>query len=246
MKMMFQEIRIIATGPWIANKLRDVNIICRSWKIYVFKIEIVPFIINANTELTTVVNFEVSVQKWCGRSCICGLFNFQLWRIYQLKKFWKSRIIDRWHVINIPVCEIKGFSLMNLLFFDKILKKQTPTHMSIKINRLEEGHNSYPLVCRRPAETVTLQRRQICYRWGTPAYYSLVPRSSMFYLFEFCLKNMWNCSLTQQILSHSFYDWMLCELFLLSGFLICHAVGWYIELKKQKVWWRIPERKILI
>jgi hypothetical protein len=24
--------------------------------------------------------------------------------------------------------------------------------MSIKINRLEEGHNSYPLVCRRPAE----------------------------------------------------------------------------------------------
>jgi hypothetical protein len=31
----------------------------------------------------------------------------------------------------------------------------------------------------------------------------------MFYLFEFCLKNMWNCSLTQQILSHSFYDWKL-------------------------------------
>jgi hypothetical protein len=40
---------------------------------------------------------------------------------------------------------------------------ETPTHMSIKINRLEEGHNSYPLVCRRPAETVPLQRRQICY-----------------------------------------------------------------------------------
>jgi hypothetical protein len=52
--------------------------------------------------------------------------------------------------------------------------------MSIKINRLEEGHNSYPLVCRRPAETVSLQRRQICCRWGTPAYWSLVPRSSMF------------------------------------------------------------------
>jgi hypothetical protein len=51
-----------------------------------------------------------------------------------------------------------------------------------KINRLEEGHNSYPLVCWRPAETVSLQRRQICYRWGTPAYWSLVPRSSMFYL----------------------------------------------------------------
>ena len=27
--------------------------------------------------------------------------------------------------------------------------------MSIKINRLEEGHNSYPLVCRRHAETVS-------------------------------------------------------------------------------------------
>jgi hypothetical protein len=68
--------------------------------------------------------------------------------------------------------------------------------MSIKINRLEEGHNSYPLVCRRLAETVSLQRRQICYQWGTPAYWSLVPRSGMFYLFEFCLKNMWNYSLT--------------------------------------------------
>ena len=33
--------------------------------------------------------------------------------------------------------------------------------MSIKINRLEEGHNSYPLVRRRPAETVSLQRRQM-------------------------------------------------------------------------------------
>ena len=62
--------------------------------------------------------------------------------------------------------------------------------MSIKINRLEEGHNSYPLVCRRPAETVSFQRRQICYRWGTPAYWSLVTRSSMFYLYEFCLKKV--------------------------------------------------------
>jgi hypothetical protein len=42
--------------------------------------------------------------------------------------------------------------------------EETQTHMSIKINRLKEGHNSYPLVCRRPAETVSLQRRQICYR----------------------------------------------------------------------------------
>jgi hypothetical protein len=106
--------------------------------------------------------------------------------------------------------------------------------MSIQINRLEEGHNSYPLVCRRPAETVALQRRQICYRWGTPVYWSLVPRSNMLYLFEFCLKNMWNCSLTQQILSHSFYDWNLCELFLLNGFLICHAVVVY-RVEQSKV-----------
>jgi hypothetical protein len=42
MKMTFQEIRIIATGPYIANQLRDVNTICRRswyiaahiWKIY--------------------------------------------------------------------------------------------------------------------------------------------------------------------------------------------------------------------
>jgi hypothetical protein len=47
------------------------------WKIYDFKIEVVPFIINFSTELTTVVKFEVYVQKWCGRSCICGLFNLR-------------------------------------------------------------------------------------------------------------------------------------------------------------------------
>jgi hypothetical protein len=60
-----------------------------------------------------------------------------------------------------------------------------------KINRQKEGHNSYPLVCRRSAETVSLQRRQICYRWGTPAYWSLGPRCSLFYFFELCLNNMW-------------------------------------------------------
>ena len=54
MKMTFQEIRIIATGPCITNQLRDVNTICRRswyiaahiWKLYDFKIEVVPFIIN--------------------------------------------------------------------------------------------------------------------------------------------------------------------------------------------------------
>ena len=47
--------------------LRDVNTICRRswyiaahvWKIYDFRIEVVPFIINFSTELTTVVKFEV-------------------------------------------------------------------------------------------------------------------------------------------------------------------------------------------
>jgi hypothetical protein len=44
--------------------------ICRSWyiaahiwKIDDFKIEVVPFIINFSTELTTVVKFEVQVQS---------------------------------------------------------------------------------------------------------------------------------------------------------------------------------------
>jgi hypothetical protein len=58
----FQEIRIIATGPCIPNQLRDVNTICKRswyiaahvWKIYDFKIEVVPLIINFSTELTTV------------------------------------------------------------------------------------------------------------------------------------------------------------------------------------------------
>ena len=67
---MFQEIRIIATGPWIMNQLRDVNTICRRswyiaahiWKIYDFKIEVVPFIINFSTELTT-VNHTMSLAK---------------------------------------------------------------------------------------------------------------------------------------------------------------------------------------
>ena len=67
-KMTFQEIRIIATGPCIANQLRDVNTICRRscyiaahiWKIYDLKIEVVPFIINFNTDLTTVVKFTTN------------------------------------------------------------------------------------------------------------------------------------------------------------------------------------------
>ena len=66
-KMTFQEIRIIATVPCIANQLRDVNTICRRsryiaahiWKMYDYKIEVIPFILNFSSELTTVVKFEV-------------------------------------------------------------------------------------------------------------------------------------------------------------------------------------------
>jgi hypothetical protein len=51
----------------LANKLRDVNTIYRRswyiavhvWKIYDFKIEVVPLVILFSTELTTVVKFEV-------------------------------------------------------------------------------------------------------------------------------------------------------------------------------------------
>jgi hypothetical protein len=66
MKMTFQEIIIIATGPCIANQLRDVNTICcgswyiaaHIWKIYDFKTEVVPFIINFSIDFTTVVKFN--------------------------------------------------------------------------------------------------------------------------------------------------------------------------------------------
>jgi hypothetical protein len=72
--------------------------------------------------------------------------------------------------------------------------------------------------------------------------------NSMSYLFEFCLKNMWNCIPTQQILSHCFNDWKLCDFFLkifLSSILhenfwffnsIYHPTAWQIKnpLKRKK------------
>jgi hypothetical protein len=72
----FPEIIIIATGPCITNQLRDVNTIYRRswyipahiWKIYDFKIEIVPFIIHFSTELTTVVKFE-AIPRSCRQKC---------------------------------------------------------------------------------------------------------------------------------------------------------------------------------
>jgi hypothetical protein len=66
--MTFQEFRIIATGPCITNQLRDVNIICRRswyiaahiWKIYDFKIEVIPFIINGDNRIIF-ENFTASI-----------------------------------------------------------------------------------------------------------------------------------------------------------------------------------------
>jgi hypothetical protein len=63
LQKLVKDKKIHDTGPCIANQLRDVNTICRRswyiWKIYDFKIEVVPFIINFSTELTTAVKFEV-------------------------------------------------------------------------------------------------------------------------------------------------------------------------------------------
>jgi hypothetical protein len=99
--------------------------------------------------------------------------------------------------------------------------------MSIKINRLEEGHNF-----------ILIGIPTTCWNSVPPKETNMLPMRNSSILIT--------CSLRQHILSHSFYDWKLCELFLLSGFLICHAVGWYIALTNQKFWWRIPKRKILI
>jgi hypothetical protein len=47
------------TYRYITKYRRSWYIAAHVWKIYGFKIEVVPFIINFNTELTTVVKFEV-------------------------------------------------------------------------------------------------------------------------------------------------------------------------------------------
>jgi hypothetical protein len=107
------------------SNILDVNTICRRswyiaahiWKIYDFKIEVVPFIINFSIELTTVVKFEVYVQKWCGRSCICGLFNFQRWRIYQWKKFYLKIINFPNMCSNIPASPAYGVYISQLICY---------------------------------------------------------------------------------------------------------------------------------
>jgi hypothetical protein len=67
----FQEIRIIATGPCIANQLRDVNTICRRnwyiaahvWKNYDFKIEVVPFYLSIILDLQNFFHWYI-LQSW--------------------------------------------------------------------------------------------------------------------------------------------------------------------------------------
>jgi hypothetical protein len=58
--------RLLEQGYKTILLIRSLNTICRRswyiaahiWKIYDFKIEVIPFIINFSTELTTVVKFE--------------------------------------------------------------------------------------------------------------------------------------------------------------------------------------------
>jgi hypothetical protein len=73
--MTFQEIRIIATGPCIANELRDVNTIHRRswyiaahiWKIYDLKIGVIPLI-----QPTISLELPVPSQSHCGFSQFFG------------------------------------------------------------------------------------------------------------------------------------------------------------------------------
>ena len=151
MKMTFQEIRIIATGPCIANQLRDVNTICRYiaahiWKIYDFKIEVIPFIINlvlswplsSNSRYKSKNDGDEAVSVVSLTSSSGGYINGRNSANLEL-------LIDKMSSIYLYVKLKPHESSYLLQAFE-----ETPTHMSIKINRVEEGHNSYPLVCRRP------------------------------------------------------------------------------------------------
>jgi hypothetical protein len=90
MRMTFQEIRIIATGPCIANQLRDVNTICRRswyiaahvWKIYDFKIEVDFF---KKSEPVFYLQFQWRTgqetskkmrENWQLTSCVLGIHPF--------------------------------------------------------------------------------------------------------------------------------------------------------------------------
>jgi hypothetical protein len=55
---LFQQVVGIPMSTNCAPLLAD-YIAAHIWKIYDFKIEVIPYIINFSTELTTVVKFEV-------------------------------------------------------------------------------------------------------------------------------------------------------------------------------------------
>ena len=67
----FHEFCVATTSSCIPNQLRNVYPISRRswyiaakvWKIYNFEIEVVVFVIDSGTEMTTGVKFEVQVQK---------------------------------------------------------------------------------------------------------------------------------------------------------------------------------------
>jgi hypothetical protein len=81
MKMTSQEIRIITTGPCIANQLWDVNTICRRswyitahiWKIYDFKIDLLT---EFGTALTTIL---LILFQYCYKYCYSDSRN--LWAV---------------------------------------------------------------------------------------------------------------------------------------------------------------------
>jgi hypothetical protein len=136
------------------NQLRDVNTICRRswyiaahvWKIYDFKIEVVPFIINVSTELSnsrymSKNDADEAVSVVSLNSSSGGYINGRNSANLEL-------LIDKTSSIYLYVKPHESSYLLQAF-------EETPTHMSIKINQLEEGHTSYPLVCRRPAETAS-------------------------------------------------------------------------------------------
>jgi hypothetical protein len=83
----------------------DVNTICRRswyiaahvWKIYDFKIEVVPFIINFSTDLTTVVISRTGILMTFYLSIILDLQNFFHWYILQRWKLKRPQIPLRPH-----------------------------------------------------------------------------------------------------------------------------------------------------
>jgi hypothetical protein len=60
---MYKEKEVNKNIKNICLSMCDVRVPAHIWKIYDFKIEVVPFIIKFSTELTTVVKFEVYVKK---------------------------------------------------------------------------------------------------------------------------------------------------------------------------------------